>query len=183
MSGTKDDYKTLLGRLLPPGLDFAALDPRVGRLLAGLGRVFARADEAAEDFTNDAVADHATGDRLASWEDATALPDPDYPPTAGDDAARQAEVRRVLGQGHIPTPAFYESLATVWGLVSRCAEYAGWPYHAWLFGPPAHIRVFRCGMKCGAPLRNASGTWEHVERLCRRYKPAHIRLHFADEVQ
>lgn len=184
VSRTKDNYKTLLSRLLPPGLDWAVIDQRVGRLLAGLGRVFVRQDDAAQAFATDAVADHAMGDRLATWEDTCALPDPDYPPTNGETAARQAEVRRVLGQGHIPTPSFYESLAAVWSLVAHCAEYTRWPYHAWLLGPHEHVRVFRCGAsRCGQRLKWTSETWDHVERLCRRYKPAHIRLHFADEVQ
>ena len=64
---------------MPDGLDYAAIDPRVARLHQGFGRVFVRADGAAQDFTTGAVPSQATGDRLTGWEDACGLPDPEYP--------------------------------------------------------------------------------------------------------
>ena len=180
MSRTKDDWASWLSRHLPPGLDWLAIDPRVRRLLTGLGRVLVRLDGDAATFRADAIPSQSTGDRLAAWEDALALPDGDYPP-APSVAERQAEVVRVLAQGGIPTNDLYEALAAVWGVTALVWEPVGWAYHFWLCGPVEHIVTFRAGVgKCGEKLVWTSPTWDHIESLCRRWKPAHIVVHFTD---
>ncbi len=177
---TKTDLQTWIARHLPGGIDWLRIDPRVNNLLAGLGRVFARVDAAAETFAADSIPDQATGDRLVAWEDALNLPDEDYPATP-DVASRQAAVKRALAQGARATPALYVSLATLWDVVASVSEPTDWPFHFWLIGPPEHVKVARAGVsKAGDKLKSTSTTWDHIERLVARFKPAHIQAHSAD---
>ena len=172
---TAADIKNLIGRLLPPGLDYAGLDPRVNRLLAGLGRALKRADDSATAFDTGAVADRTTGDRLAAWESACNLPDKDYPDTNGTDAARQAEVRRVLAQGGLATPAAFVALAAVWSITATVWEPTGWPCQFWMVGPTAHIHPTRFGTgHFGDTFVFRSATWTKVMHLVNRLKPAHL---------
>ncbi|MBP7149879.1 MAG: DUF2313 domain-containing protein [Acidobacteria bacterium] len=179
MSRTASEHATWIARHLPPGLDWLSFD--VGDVIRGLGRVFARVYTAIGTFRTDSVPSGATGDRLAAWEDALALPDPDYPSTTTVEE-RQAEVVRALAQGGTPNDTLYESLADAWDVTADIWTPAGWPYHFWLLGPAEHVRVARAGSaKCGDRLKETSDTWDRIERLVLRHAPGHLWPHFADD--
>jgi hypothetical protein len=173
----------MVARLLPPGVDWQTIDPRVTRLLAGLGRVFLRWDGTAEDFARDAIPTRAEDPRLAEWEAALALPDLDYPPTGTDDE-RRAEIARVLAQHGPATPAVFIALADLWGLEATVWEPEGWPDEAWLVGPGDHVSAFRIGVTTigTIALLQQSDTWLTIMRLAARWCPAHVRLHTVDAV-
>ena len=166
-----------IARHLPRGMRWHLVDPRVGRLISGLGRVMRRVEEAQAVIAAGRVPSQSTGDVLAWWEDALHLPDTDRPLPVSE-AERQAEVARVLGSGSYPTGAAYVAMAAVWSLVASVWEPAGWPWHVWLLGPVEHVKAFRAGTStAGEQLLVTSTTWDAVLRLCDRIRPAGIRLH------
>jgi uncharacterized protein YmfQ (DUF2313 family) len=192
MSHDATQYQRRLASMLPPGIDWLRVDPRVERLLKGLGAVGARVDATVEAFARDLLATQSEGETLAAWESALGLPDADRPEVDPTDvAARQAAVSKALcllvtsnpDQNATATLALFVTLADEWGIAVRADEPSSNPSEVWIYGPPEHVKVFRCGSHCGDHIKEASATWEHVEVLICRYVPAHVRVHFVDELE
>ena len=183
MSHTKTQYQQRLANMLPPGIDWLTVDPRVTRLLSGLGAVGARVDTDVSTFERDTVPTRSQDDALATWEDALALPDLDRPAVDPSDmAARQEAVRAALDQSATARTDLFVVLADVWGVTARADEPDSNPCEVWVYGPPEHVVVFRAGSHAGDHVKTMSATWAHIEALILRYMPAHVRAHFVDEV-
>ena len=167
--------------MLPPGIDWYAVDPQLARLLDGLGVTLVRGDATVSAMERDAVPTRSDGDQLARWEEACALPDYDRPDPGSSTSARQAAVGAALAQGGTSTPDALAALADVWSLVAEAVEYADFPAELWIYGPSTEVKAFRVGTSTVSdPLLYVSETWQHVVNLIVRRLPAHVRLHTAD---
>jgi uncharacterized protein YmfQ (DUF2313 family) len=180
------DYKFRLAGMLPKGIDWLRVDPRVARLLAGLGRVGAHHEASAIAPLAEAPAPTAsTGDTLALWEEALSLPDGERPTVNPDDvAACQAEVGRVLASGGTSTLAVYVAQAAVWGLAATATEYDTFPCEVFVRGPVEQVKAFRFGTSMFGDkfLSTTPETWDHVVALLERIRPGHVRVHTEDTV-
>ena len=180
MSRTDAQWASWLERHLPRGVYWSQVDPRVGRLLAGLGAVLQPVGVAVDALRAGTAPTGSTGDPLSWWEEALRLPDTDRPLPITE-AGRQAEVGRAMAQGGRPTPAYYVAQAAIWGEIASVWEPESWPWHVWLLGPVEHVKAARSGMaKSGDLSLYLSDLWRSVLRLCDRNRPARIVLHTRD---
>jgi uncharacterized protein YmfQ (DUF2313 family) len=177
--GIIDRYRSLLKKLLPPGLAFTrGAGTNMDALLSGMSEEAARIDDRAGDLLFEMFPDTTT-ELLSDWETVWGLPDPCAGALDTLSERRAALLSRMVHVGQ-QTPGFFVRVAATLGYTITIEENVDGNPYVWRINSnviPTPVYARAGSARAGDPIR----TWGEYMLECamRALNPAHLELLFS----